>query len=268
MSHSEQFVDTVYKYYDTSIENGNFNYDFSWNDQRTRFSLSAANGFFIGVMLDQGQLADRAWEGGDHLVKNHFHESENLWENILNTSDEKIHKICTQGFNGKSYAISFQTNKFPIWLKSAAHLMLTEYDGDPRNIWDVSAEKVCLIYERFLKFDGIGDALAKMAQFILVRNHGVAGGKNNQHLMSVKPDIQVRRVLNRAGISPTEKIRGTIYHLDQLKLTRPVDFDAVLWTIGRDFCKKKTPNCIECPIKKSCLEAVKKLTQSLPAGSR
>jgi len=55
--------------------------------------------------------------------------------------------------------------------------MQKEYDDDPRNIWAVRVDQVQAIYEKFLAFDGIGDALAKMAQFILVRNYGIAGGK-------------------------------------------------------------------------------------------
>ena len=73
--------------------------------------------------------------------------------------------------------------------------------------------------------------------------------------MSVKPDIQVRRVLTRAGISPTESIKDTIYALEQLNLNRPADFDAVLWIVGRNYCNKTDPNCAECPIKRSCLTA-------------
>lgn len=254
MNHAEKFVKTVIAYFDNSIENGTFGYDFSWKDGRTKFSLPAANALFVGIMLDQGQNADRAWEGGRHLVENHFKEG-NFWESIYQSDVKELREICTSGFNGKSYAISFQTNKFPVWLKSAAKLMIDNYGGDPRKIWNVPADKVCLIYERFAEFDGIGDALAKMAQFILVRNHGVAGGKDNQHLMSVKPDMQVRRVLTRAGVSPTESIKDTIYALEQLNLARPADFDAVLWSVGRDYCIKKNPNCAECPIKKSCLTA-------------
>ena len=79
----------------------------------------------------------------------------------------------------------------------------------PRKIWSVKPHEVNLIYDRFVEFDGIGDALAKMAQFALVRNNGVAGGKTNQAKMSVKPDLLVQRVLFRTGITQGEKLWRT-----------------------------------------------------------
>lgn len=253
MSHEKKFVEAVIEYFDTAIEHDEKFIDyFSWSENRKKFSLDEANSFFISVMLDQGQPADRAWKGGKHFVENHFKDSKNFWENILKTPDEDIHEICTKGFDGKSYALAVQVNSFPLRLKKNASFMIDKYHGDPRKIWNVTPQEVCLIYDRFKDFSGIGDALAKMAQFILVRNHGVAGGKKNQHLMSVKPDIHVCRVLYRAGIIPTELPKDASCHLDKLNLDRPADFDAVLWTIGSGFCDRTAPNCIECPIRRAC----------------
>lgn len=59
----------------------------------------------------------------------------------------------------------------------AVEKIMGYYEGDVRNIWRVKHTEVYKIYDRFKEFDGIGDALAKMAQFILVRNYGIAGGK-------------------------------------------------------------------------------------------
>ncbi|MGD0919642.1 MAG: hypothetical protein ABSB22_24650, partial [Thermodesulfobacteriota bacterium] len=144
------------------------------------------------------------------------------------------------------------TNKFPRWLRSAARKMLDKYQGNPCTIWAVTPENVSLIYDRFLEFDGIGDALAKMAQFILVRNFRVAGGKQNQSKMSVKPDILVRRVLARTGITESEKLPHVLGALSELKLPRPADFDASLWVVGREFCFKTDPNCSKCPLQTEC----------------
>lgn len=223
-----------------------------WSDKRKRFTEDSANAFFIGVMLDQGQVAERAWNGGKHLVKNHFTNASNFWEGIAKTPPRTIKEICQKGYDGNSYASVFCFNKFPRWLHSASIKMLHDYNGDPRNIWNVKGEDVELIYSRFKEFDGIGDALSKMAQFILVRNYGVAGGIKNRHKMSVKPDELVRRVLFRTGISASNRIRDSLTAIERLRLLSPADFDAAAWIIGREYCLKTNPKCSLCPILKSC----------------
>jgi endonuclease III len=203
-------------------------------------------------MLDQGQLAERAWNGGEHFVENQFTGRRGFWKEILAAHPQTVKSICTSGYEGKSYASVYCTNKFPGWLRSAAQKMLDTYQGDPRTIWAVAPENVSLIYDRFLGFDGIGDALAKMAQFILVRNFRVAGGKKNQSKMSVKPDVLVRRVLARTGITKSDALPHVLTSLNELKLSRPADFDASLWVVGRKFCSKTDPNCSECPLQPVC----------------
>lgn len=59
-------------------------------------------------------------------------------------------------------------------------MIISKYESDVGNIWNyVRPEDVHVIYDRFLEFSGIGDALARMAQFILVREYGIAGGAKN-----------------------------------------------------------------------------------------
>jgi len=223
-----------------------------WSKVRKRLTEKNANAFFIGVMLDQGQTAERAWDGGEHMVDNYFKNKRNFWKSVATTHRSTIKKICQKGYDGTSYASVFCFNKFPVWLRNASETMLDNYDGDPRNIWNVTSANVKDIYIRFLEFDGIGDALSKMVQFILVRNYGVAGGIENRSNMSVKPDELVRRVLFRSGISTSNKIRESIEAVENLHLPSPADFDASAWIIGREYCLKNKPKCCSCPILESC----------------
>src|SRR3569623_366728 len=225
-----------------------------WTPVRRRLSIDKANAHFVAVMLDQGQLAERAWSAGQHLVDHHFQGPAGFWKEILKAHPQTVRHICTTGYNGRSYATRFTTKKFPSWLTAAARRMVDQYDGDPRRIWAVKPERVAQIYDRMLEFPGIGDALAKMAQFILVRNYGAAGGRSNQHLMSIKPDILVRRVLFRTGIATSENIATSIKEIASISLKRPADFDAALWDIGREYCFKTRPNCDECPLSSVCDE--------------
>lgn len=231
----------------------NEEYDWvKWSEKRKRFSIQSANAFFVGVMLDQGQKAERAWDGGKHIVNNHFKTGNNWWKEILNSHHATVRKVCQKGFNGTSYASVYTVNKFPKWMRKAAVKIVNEYEGDPRNIWSVNADNIDLIYDRFIEFDGIGDALAKMAQFILLRNYGIAGGVKSRTGVSVKPDALVRRVLYRSGILQSESISKSTSVIEQLPLESPADFDAAAWIIGREFCLKSDPKCTKCPINEAC----------------
>ncbi len=226
-----------------------------WTKKRRRLSLAKANAHFVGVMLDQGQLAERAWDAGRHLVANHFLGKQGFWREVLRAHPQTVRRICTTGYEGQSYATRYSTNKFPKWLRSAAYRMVSTYDGDPRRIWAVAPEHVASIYDRMRDFDGIGDALAKMGQFIVVRNYGAAGGRKSQHLMSIKPDILVRRILFRMGITSSENIATTVAEVAALHLRRPADFDAALWNAGREYCFNTSPACDKCPLSTACTYA-------------
>jgi len=244
-------VENILNFYNVLEQDDNYDW-VRWTDKRRRFSLQSANEFFIGVMLDQGQLAERAWEGSRHLVRTHFNCKGNWWQNVICTHHSTVTKICKKGFNEKTYASVFTVNKFPKRLRKAAAKIIEEYDGDPRNIWKVGPKNVDEIYSRFKEFDGIGDALAKMAQFILVRNYGVAGGLAIRNQLSVKPDVLVRRVLFRTGITESDNITKCISAINELSLPSPADFDAATWEIGRSYCFKSKPNCSSCPINTAC----------------
>ncbi len=245
-------VSLIMSHYATLSETPGYEWT-RWSPVRRKFSATSANEFLVGLLLDQGQKAERAWAKAYHLVTEHFQDGDNWWEAVANTHHSTVRSICRTGYNGKSYAESFQTNKFPRWLRSAASHLIATYDGDPRKIWNTGTPAD--IYSRLIEFDGLGDALAKMGTFILVRNYGVAGGPVNRGCLDVKPDVLLRRVCYRAGIAGTESINEVKRAINALKLTSPADFDAAAWDIGRSFCFKASPNCLGCPLRAACARA-------------
>jgi len=242
-------IKAIMDFYEYLVEYSDYEW-IKWTNKK--FTVKRANIFFIGIMVDQIQNSDRAWRGAAYFVENYFNNTDNFWKEILSSDIEKITKICQKGYEGKSFAIPFLHNTFPNYLKSAANKIVNKYGADVRNIWrNIGPENVNIIYERFREFDGI-DELAKMAQFMLVRNYGVAGGIESKKLLSIKPDILVQRVMFRMGISAKESINEVIKIVNQLDLISPADFDASLWVIGREYCKKNNPKCLECPVKTVC----------------
>ena len=229
------------------------NYGPEWSESRKRFSERKANKFFVCVMLDQMMSADRVGKAGEYLVANYFNNTDNFWREIVSNHHATIKRICTTGYCGQAFALGMKVNVFPKNLKSAAKKIVEEYDSDVRNVWNgIDMENVDLIYERFKEFEGIGDALAKMAQFILVRDYGIAGGKKSKKYMSVKPDVHVRRVLFRLGISEEETSASVISGVDKLNLQSQADFDWAVWKIGRDHCHASEPDCSDCPLERVC----------------
>ena len=224
-----------------------------WSRIRKRITKTKANAFFVGVMLDQNQPADRAWDAAEYLVNNYFNETDDFWGEIANTHLATIRTICRTGYEGQAFAINFPTNLFPKWLKAAAKRIVSNYDSDVRNIWNgVKREDVDEIYRRFKEFEGIGDALAKMAQFTLVRSYGVAGGRASRKFMSVKPDVHLQRVLFRVGICNRETPSSVVADTDALDLRSPADFDWAVWRIGQLYCHSSYPECCDCPLKEVC----------------
>lgn len=225
-----------------------------WSDRRRRFTERKANAFFVSVMLDQMQKADRAWKAGKYMAENYFNDTGDFWKEISDThlSTIKIKKICIKGYEEKAFALGVKVNYFPKNLKLAAKKIVDQYGSDVRNIWNVDAEHVDEIYNRFKEFYGIGDALAKMAQFILVRDYGIAGGRYSKKYLLVKPDIHLQRVLFRLGITEAKATASVIANVNDMKLRSPADFDWAVWNIGREYCHSSKPDCSKCPLEKIC----------------
>jgi len=232
-------------------------YRFNWSPSRKRFSsISTASVFFIHVMLDKLRKGEGSWTAAEHFVTNQF-PNETIWDEIKATHLNSLTSICLKGNNGGPYAVYLYTNKFPEDLKKNAKIMVSDYGSDPRNIWNVTPENVELIYTRFMKFHGIADALAKMAQFELVRDYGVAGSKESKQYLKAKPDIHVSKVLYRMGLSQNETPRSAVNCIEKANVSSQADLDAVLFKVGHNFCLKSKPLCDECPLKAYCDKKLK-----------
>ncbi len=220
-----------------------------WATTRKRFTEISANAFFIGVLLDRQIPFEQAWDGGRHMAREHF-QNGRFWEQVRRTRIDTLRRITRAGYEGKAYF------RFPGELaknlKRAADIITERYDGDVRKLWNVDEEHVDAIYDRLKEFRGIGDALAKMGQFALVREYGVAGGERSKRRMCVKPDVHVNRVTHRLGLVSSTTPRSVARELAALELESPADFDLSVWRIGQEYCHATRPACGGCPLKRVC----------------
>ena len=271
MATDRQRVRAVMALFERRVRDGWDGYIDPWPKKEHSFTKREASAFFIGVMLDMGQPADRAWCGGRHMAANHFQEAgEFSWHVAAKTHLRTIRGIMRTGFDGGrpepgceytgayhrylcrpggSHDWSDMAKRF----KANAQLICAEYSGDIRRVWTgLDPDEVDLIYYRLREFPGIGDALAKMGQFALVRNYGAAGGERSKKAMSVKPDVHVNRVAFRLGLVSEPRARTVARELAALGLDSPADFDLAVWHVGQQHCRKTGPDCGNCPLRRVC----------------
>ena len=91
-----------------------------------------------------------------------------------------------------------------------------------------------------------------MAQFVLVRDYGVAADIQSKGYLKAKPGIHVTKVLYRMGLSENEKPASAKQCIEEAGVSSQAVLDAVLFNVGRTFCHKKTPKCDECILNTYC----------------
>jgi len=84
-------------YYDVLAEDDEYDW-VRWTNTPRNMSKKEANAFLLGVMLDQGQPAERAWDKGDHLARKQFKGDGGFWQVIRDTKAKHVHRICRTGY--------------------------------------------------------------------------------------------------------------------------------------------------------------------------
>lgn len=226
--------------------------------------------FFVGIMLDQRQPADRAWDAAHEFArkaKGRRWSPRTVWQRIAEMNIHEIRDFCQFEDDGKwqgSYA-GINRRKFEGygrkrgWLRENAQRIIDEYEYVD-NIWnndlpEDNEGKLLEIHKRLSAFGGIGKNLANMAVFSLIREHGYAGGRKSRGLLKIKFDTHVQRVVDRAIISGNPQLGPAKRYVEKVLngggiLESPADFDYATFRIGKDFCQYD--DCGHCPIQGSC----------------
>jgi endonuclease III len=226
-----------------------------WKSRATKMRPDVANSFLLGVMLDRGVRAERAWDAGEWMVDSLSDWDKgnvrSVWRALAKMDPRRLRGFMRYGYGG--YAFHWRYKTFARLLPRAAKVLLAEYDGDPRQIWN-NQRNVNVVRDRLEAIPTIGPALANMTLLFLARDHGRVGGKKARPLLDPKPDIHVCRVFQRTGL-----VRGgpaTASAVIQAAKTLAPDYPAVLdapaWEIGRKWCRPRRPRCRQCPILRAC----------------
>lgn len=223
-----------------------------WNKITSKMRPHDANAFLMGVMLDRGGLAERAWEAAEHfcLAVGDPDDVAGLWRGIRAMDKPRLRGYLRYGYGGKAFHRFYKT--FARLLPQAAEHLLDKYEGDPRRIWN-NQRDIAKVKQFLDDIPTIGPGLANMAVLILARNHGLLGGKAARKQLDPKPDIQVRRVFTRTGLIPRgAPDEAIIEAARELSPDFPAALDAPAWHIGQEWCKPSRPLCTECPLGTVC----------------
>lgn len=221
-------------------------------EKSRRFQPLAANSFLLGVCLDRGISADRAWDAGQWIAESMGDEADPsaLWQTLQSIEKRRLNGFMRYGYGGKAFHRHWKT--FSDQLPKIAAIIIEKYRGDPRKLWN-NQRDIEKVRNRFEELPGIGPALSRMAVLILVRNYGLLGGQEALAQLDIKPDVQVMRVFRRSGLVERENdLDGAIQRARSLSPDFPASLDAPAWEIGRTWCKPRRPKCGECPINSGC----------------
>lgn len=128
------------------------------------------------------------------------------------------------------------------------------YDDDASNIWGGNPKSATVI-RRFLQFRGVGIKIASMAVNILARDFKIPTA--DKLCIDISPDVQVRRVFIRLGLIDKNAANDElIYCARELNPEYPGIFDVSAWEIGRNWCRPRNPNCVECYLEFHCPKIV------------
>lgn len=200
--------------------------------------------FLVGVIADQGIVAERAWATTHELRLRlgHLDPPRMLLDPAAVTrafqEPPKLHRFV---------------NNVPRWLVEAARITLHEYDGDAGRIWG-DTPTAAELRKRFDRFPGIDQKKAAMAVEILARDLRVPIADMTGS--DIAYDVHVRRVFMRAGLAQRDDRQHMIDVARRLHPERPGALDFPAWAVGRRWCHATSPDCPECPLVDACPKCI------------
>lgn len=191
--------------------------------------------FVLGCVMDRQIKAERAWiipflimnKLGDFSMKTLAQQSESDIRKIM-SEPEPLHRF---------------TDKMPKYFFSAIQRIESQYGNDASLIWKNNPSSATVVY-RFLEFDGIGPKIATMAANILARQFKFQF--SDTYSIDISPDVHVRRVFRRLGLTSTDATDQLTYRARSLYPEFPGLMDGPAFEIGREWCRPSNPACTQC----------------------
>jgi len=201
--------------------------------------------FVLACVMDRQIKAERAW-----MIPFRFHEK-------LGDFSIKTLKALSQADVRKLMAepepLHRFVNKMAGCFFSAVQRVANQYEGEAFLIWSDGPSSATVVY-RFLEFDGIGPKIATMAANILARRFKVPFA--DYFSIDISADVHLRRVFGRLGLTrPDATVEQLTFRARGLHPEFPGLMDFPAWEIGRNWCRPRKPDCVECYMRDLCPSA-------------
>ena len=178
----------------------------------------------------------------------------------------KIGTLTPQFFAGKSFEeleslFRSLPNKpryitdAPKTVKGLAQIVLNEYDGDARKIWQNHTSTY--VKSVFRRIYGVGPGIASMIVLLLEKCFKINFTDLDHKNMDVKPDVHVVRVFQRLGFISTGDSTEALRAARKFNPEYPGALDAPTWIIGKKWCTPFGPQCTACVMGAVCPKNMK-----------
>jgi endonuclease III len=173
----------------------------------------------------------------------------------------KIGTLTPQFFAGKSFEEleslfrSLQNKPryitdAPRTAKGLAQIVLNEYDGDTRKIWQNHTSTY--VKSVFRRIYGVGPGIASMIVLLLEKCFKMNFTDLDHKNMDVKPDVHVVRVFQRLGFISIADATEALRAARKFNPEYPGALDAPAWIIGKKWCTPFGPQCTACVMGAVC----------------
>jgi hypothetical protein len=213
-------------------------YEFPWLDQQP-LSMTNANKFFLGALIDYQIPANSAWKNAKRLTEDILGNPPKLWNHIMDSFSPEEWEAKWE---------EFRIHRFP-----AAHHrvyrigfnIVTTYDGDCRRIWQGKEPDEVLIALNSMR---CGQQISRMIVGALITYKHISGAAD------AKADRHVQRVLGSIFSEAPSPERATEL-ARKIHPDNPWELDLALFHIGQEYCRPRAIVCTDCPVVTECRTA-------------
>lgn len=233
-------------HYRTEHLNRRSRIDFAVTSEATDLIYGNPFAFLIGVVFDEGIVAERAWQAPYELRA----RVGTLDPYRLRNMDAEVAAaVATPPMLHRYKEIMARATVL------AAAKVCDEYGGDAGQIW-APGSTARQVDDRLMGFHKVGSKKSDMAVELLVSDLGV--DLADMHRSDVAYDVHVRRVFLRAGLADRDTGDAVRAAARRLHPTRPGELDLPTWFIGRKWCRPTDPDHAGCPLGEVCPRLVER----------